>query len=68
MMYLEKVQPALRVYLTKLREDAYIDVRPGFVDTGASSNQSNLIFKTVSTDDDKTTPAKNKKKKRLGVF
>jgi peptidyl-prolyl cis-trans isomerase SurA len=68
MMYVEKVQPALRVYLTKLREDAFIDVRPGFVDTGASANQSDLIFKTVSSDDDKSTPAKKKKKKTLGIF
>jgi peptidyl-prolyl cis-trans isomerase SurA len=46
MMYFERVQPALRVYLTKLRENAYIDVRQGFVDSGASPNQSKLIFTT----------------------
>ena len=67
MMYVERVQPALRVYLSKLREDAYIDVRPSFVDNGASPNQSNLIFTTVSSDA-KSTTAKTKKKKRLGVF
>ena len=32
--------------MTKLREDAYIDVRQGFVDSGASPNQSKLIFTT----------------------
>jgi peptidyl-prolyl cis-trans isomerase SurA len=68
MMYAERVQPALRVYLSKLREDAYIDVRPGFVDNGASAKQSNLIFTTVSSDDKSTTATKKKKKKRLGVF
>ncbi len=67
MMYVERVQPALRTYLSKLREDAYIDVRPGFTDNGASANQSNLIFTTVSSDD-KSTTATKKKKKRLGVF
>jgi peptidyl-prolyl cis-trans isomerase SurA len=67
-MYAERVQPALRVYLSKLREDAYIDVRPGFVDNGASAKQSNLIFTTVSSDDKSTTATKKKKKKRLGVF
>src|SRR3984885_8185162 len=35
-LYYEKLQPALRAYLTRLREDAYIDVKPGYVDTGAS--------------------------------
>src|SRR6202020_2710214 len=39
-MYMEQLQPALRVYLTKLREDAYIDIKPGFVDTGASPKQT----------------------------
>ena len=36
-MYQEAIQPALRAYLTRLREEAYIDLRPGFVDSGASS-------------------------------
>ncbi len=43
-MYMEQMQPALRAYLTKLREDAYIDVKPGFVDTGASAKQTKPVF------------------------
>ena len=39
-LYTQKLQPALRAYLTKLREDAYIDYKPGYVDTGASPNQT----------------------------
>ena len=35
-IYMQKLQPALRAYLQKLREDAYIDIKPGYVDTGAS--------------------------------
>jgi len=35
-LYYEKLQPALRTYLTKLREDAYIEIKPGYVDSGAS--------------------------------
>ena len=27
---MQAMQPALRDYLTKLREDAYIDIKPGF--------------------------------------
>ena len=40
---MQKLQPALRAYLTKLREDAYIDIKPGYVDTGASPNQTKPI-------------------------
>ncbi|MGA8146446.1 MAG: peptidylprolyl isomerase, partial [Gallionellaceae bacterium] len=43
-IYSLKVQPALREYLTKLREDAYIDVKPGYTDSGASPNQTKLIY------------------------
>jgi peptidyl-prolyl cis-trans isomerase SurA len=67
MMYVEKVQPALRVYLSKLRENAFIDVRQGFLDSGASSNQSHLVYTTVSSNSP-STPTKTKKKKRLGIF
>ena len=37
-MYLKQLQPALRAYLTKPREDAYIDIKPGFVDSGSPHN------------------------------
>lgn len=43
-MYNDQMQPALRAYLTKLREDAYIDIRPGFVDSGASSKETKPVF------------------------
>ncbi|MEK6398559.1 MAG: peptidyl-prolyl cis-trans isomerase [Terriglobus sp.] len=43
-MYQEAIQPALRTYLTKLREDAYLDVRQGFVDSGASSKQTKPVY------------------------
>ncbi len=35
-IYLQQLQPALRAYLTKAREQAYREVAPGFVDTGDS--------------------------------
>ncbi|PYY03076.1 MAG: hypothetical protein DMG64_09160 [Acidobacteria bacterium] len=66
-IYYEKLQPALRTYLTKLREDAYIDIKPGFADTGASPNQTKPIYTTASAAD--TSPAKKgKKKKKLGIL
>jgi peptidyl-prolyl cis-trans isomerase SurA len=33
--YVEQLSPALRAYLTKARDDAYVDVAPGFVDSGS---------------------------------
>jgi peptidyl-prolyl cis-trans isomerase SurA len=63
-IYMQKLQPALRAYLQKLREDAYIDIKPGFIDSGASPNQTKLIETAT-----KETNAKElKKKKKLGVF
>jgi peptidyl-prolyl cis-trans isomerase SurA len=63
-LYMEKLQPALRAYLQKLREDAYIDIKPGYVDTGASPNQT----KPIETATKDPTAKQLKKKKKLGVF
>ena len=63
-LYMQKLQPALREYLTKLREDAFIDIKPGYVDTGASPNETRPI--ETAAKDDKAKPLK--KKKKLGVF
>lgn len=63
-LYMQKLQPALREYLTKLREDAFIDIKPGYVDTGASPNQTQPI--QTAAKDEKAKPLK--KKKKLGVF
>ncbi len=43
-MFNEQMQPALRKYLTDLREKAYIDIAPGFVDSGASPNEVKPVF------------------------
>jgi peptidyl-prolyl cis-trans isomerase SurA len=43
-MYSEQMQPKLREYLTKLREDAAIDIRAGYVDSGASANETKPVF------------------------
>ena len=47
-MYMDQMQPALRAYLTKLREDAYIDIAQGFVDSGASVKQTKPVFTAYS--------------------
>jgi len=33
-IYLERIQPAMREYLTRLRQESFISVKPGYVDTG----------------------------------
>jgi len=65
-LYYQKLQPALRTYLTKLREDNYIDIKPGYEDSGASANQT----KPVETASAKEADAKKlkKKKKKLGIL
>jgi peptidyl-prolyl cis-trans isomerase SurA len=63
-LYYDKLQPALRAYLTKLREEAYIDIKDGYVDSGASPNET----KPVETAAAKESDAKNLKKKRKKVL
>ena len=63
-LYMQKLQPALREYLTKLREDAFIDIKAGYVDSGASPNQTKPIETAA-----KEPGAKDlKKKKKFGLF
>src|SRR5271166_1679281 len=60
-IYMQKMQPALRDYLTKLRENAYIDIKQGggYIDTGASPNETKPVYTTAATTD--TSKAKKKK-------
>ncbi len=37
--YMTKMEPAMRDYLTKMREDAYINIKTGYDDTGATANK-----------------------------
>ncbi|MEG9435667.1 peptidylprolyl isomerase [Edaphobacter sp. HDX4] len=60
-MYMRQMQPALRAYLTKLREDAYIDIKPGFVDSGASPRQTKPVFSAYAP----PAPKKKKDKQRF---
>jgi peptidyl-prolyl cis-trans isomerase SurA len=61
-LYYEKLQPALRAYLTKLREDAYIKYADGYVDTGASPNQTAPIETSSAKESDAKKLGKKKKK------
>jgi peptidyl-prolyl cis-trans isomerase SurA len=65
-IYMQKLQPALRAYLTKLREDAYIDIpKSGYVDTGASANQTKPI---ETSSQEAGAKELKKKKKKLGII
>ena len=64
-VYMHKLQPALREYLTKLREEAFIYIKPGYVDSGASPNQTQPIVTTAAKESNAKTL---KKRKKLGVF
>ncbi len=63
-VYYTKMQPALRAYLTRLREEAYIDIQEGYVDSGASPNQTKPILTSAA----EIEQEKKKKKKRFILF
>ena len=64
-VYMQKMQPALREYLKRLREEAFIDIKLGYVDTGASPNQSKPIVTTAAKE---ASARELKKKKKIGLF
>jgi peptidyl-prolyl cis-trans isomerase SurA len=66
-LYYQKLQPALRAYLTKLREEAYIKYAPGYVDTGASPNQTQPVETAAAKEADAKKLGK-KKHKKLGIL
>jgi peptidyl-prolyl cis-trans isomerase SurA len=56
-VFTQRLEPALRAYLTKLREAAYIDIKPGFTDSGASADEMHPSYSAY------TPPGPKKKKK-----
>ena len=68
-IYSERLEPAARAYLTKLREQAFIDIKPGYTDTGASPNQSNKPTIVAANGEGGSRPGRPpKKKKKFLVF
>ncbi len=66
-LYYQKLQPALRAYLTKLREDAYIKYADGYVDTGMSPNQTQPVETAAAKESDAKKLGK-KKHRKLGIL
>ncbi len=68
-LYMQKTDPALRTYLTKLREQAFIEIKPnaGLVDTHASPNENKPVY-VAGNEQSKQQDKTAKKKKKLLLF
>lgn len=54
-LYEQKMEPALREYLTTLREDSYVQIKPGYTDTAAvKAEPIEEVAATPEKDDTKT--------------
>ena len=59
-LYMEKMQPPLRTYLGELREESYVNVKPGYTDSAAVPGAS--VIQEVQPTPDVATKNKAKKK------
>jgi peptidyl-prolyl cis-trans isomerase SurA len=64
-MYLERMQPVLRTFLGELREESYVVVKSGYVDTAGVPGNT-VIQEVPATPDTKDKKAKAKKPKVSG--
>jgi peptidyl-prolyl cis-trans isomerase SurA len=55
---MSKMTPKLREYMTSLRENAYIEIKGGYEDSGASPNEMKPVYSAY-------TPPSRKKKKHI---
>jgi peptidyl-prolyl cis-trans isomerase SurA len=60
-LYRQKMQPAMRTYLAQLREQSYVQVKPGYTDTAAVAGTT-VIQEVEPTAD---APSRKKGKKKL---
>ena len=70
-IYAQKLEPAARAYLTKLREQAYIEVKPGYVDSGATAGENSNHPVVIAANGGDPHHEKNsglKKKKKFLIF
>jgi peptidyl-prolyl cis-trans isomerase SurA len=63
-LYEQNMEPAMRGYLKTLREDSYVQIKPGYVDTAAvKAEPIEEVAAAPEKDDSKAKPGK-----RLGIF
>jgi peptidyl-prolyl cis-trans isomerase SurA len=65
-LYFQKMQPALRAYLTRLREESYVLIKPGFTDTVGVSSAPIRESQPVPEDAKGKKKAKKEKKGPAG--
>jgi len=56
-LYTPRMQPAVREYLTKLRVDAFLEIKAGFVDSGAAPGKSTAWSDPAQLKPETTTKA-----------
>jgi len=65
----QSMTPKLREYLAQLRRDSFVEVRPGYTDTGAVGPDASIAeAKGPVTDDVNKVQKKPKKRKKLLIF
>ena len=64
MLYMQEMQPGLRKFLAKLREQAYIEVKAGYVDTGAPANPDYARLTPRDISEDELIAPKDRRGKR----
>ena|SRR5579862_1778767 len=63
-LYEQKMEPGMRAYLQTLREDSYVQIKPGYIDTAAvKAEPIEEVAATPEKDD-----SKNKSGRKFGVF
>ena len=63
-LYEQKMEPGLRTYLTTLREDSYVQIKPGFIDTAAVKAEPIEEVAAATDKDD----SKNKTGRKWGIL
>ena len=67
-LYMPRMQPKVREFLTKLREDAFLEIRAGYVDSGAAPGKDTAWKDPAQLKPQTTTKeevASRKRKKKL---
>ena len=66
-LYMPRMQPKVREFLTKLREDAFLEIRGGYIDSGAAPNKDTAwkdpaTLKPETTTKEEVASRKHRKK------